>query len=102
MDALMTVILGAILVEALVSAVKPIWDPEKRTLIWAQLVALIIGIGIAFVTNLDLLGAVGVQTTVPFVPQIITGILISRGANYVYDIIAQISASVKKQTSQGE
>jgi len=43
-----------------------------------------------------------VPINVPVVPQLITGILISRGANYVYDIISQIKNSVAKQTSQGE
>jgi hypothetical protein len=43
----------------------------------------------------------GQRFRVPVVPRLITGVLISRGANYVYDIFDRIKNSVAKQTSQG-
>jgi len=101
MEAIMMIFLGAILVEAIVSALKPIYDPEKRTIAWGQVVSLFVAWGVAFAAGLNLPAAVGVQIGWPVVPELITGILISRGANYVYDILSQIKNSVKKQTSQG-
>lgn len=101
MDAFMGIIFGAVLVEAITTALKPIWNPDKRTVSPSAILALLVGLGIAFGTGMDLCAAAGVKMQIPIVPQLITGILISRGANYMYDILAQISASVKKQTSQG-
>jgi hypothetical protein len=102
MEAFMGIIFGAVLVEAVVTALKPVWDPDKRKVSLGALVSLIVGLGIAFAAGMDLCSAAGVPIQVPVVPQLITGILISRGANYVYDILSQIKNSVAKQTSQGE
>ncbi|MFZ5975194.1 MAG: hypothetical protein ACOYU3_07280 [Bacillota bacterium] len=96
MDALMTIVFGAILVEAIVTALKPIWDENKRQVSIGAVMSLIVGLAIAFAANMDLLATAGVDVNIPAVPQLITGILISRGANYVYDILAQISSGVKK------
>jgi hypothetical protein len=96
MDALMAIVFGAILVEAITGAVKLVYDPEKRTISWGVVTSLVVGLGVAFASGMDLCAAAGVPLHVPYVPQIITGILISRGANYVYDILAQIKDSVAK------
>lgn len=101
MNALMTIVFGAVLVEATTTALKPIWDENKRQVSIGAVMSLIVGLAIAFATNMDLLAAADIPISVPVVPQLITGILISRGANYVYDILAQIKNSVYKQTSQG-
>jgi hypothetical protein len=101
MDAFMGIIFGAVLVEAIVTALKPVWDPDKRKVSFGALASLIVGLGIAFAAGMDLCSAAGVPIHVPVVPQLITGILISRGANYVYDILSQIRNSVTKETSQG-
>jgi len=101
MEALMGIVFGAVLVEAIVTALKPVWDADKRTVSWGALASLIAGLGIAFASGMDLCAAAGIPINVPVVPQLITGILISRGANYVYDILSQIKSSVAKQTSQG-
>lgn len=101
MNALMTIVFGAVLVEAIVTALKPIWDDNKRQVSIGAVMSLIVGLGISFATNMNLLAAADIPITVPVVPQLITGILISRGANYVYDILSQIKNSVYKQTSQG-
>lgn len=100
MDALMGIVFGAVLVEAITNVMKMVYDPEKRTVSWGTVASLIVGLGIAFAAGMDLCAAAGVPIHVPFVPQIITGILISRGANYVYDIFDQIKNSVTKQTGQ--
>jgi formate-dependent nitrite reductase membrane component NrfD len=100
MDALLGIVFGAVLVEAIVTALKPIWDESKRQISFGAVMSLIVGLGIAFATGIDLCAAAGFPVLVPVVPQLITGILISRGSNYIYDILSQIKDSVIKQTSQ--
>ena len=101
MDALMGIVFGAVLVEAITNVLKMIYDAEKRKISWGVVTSLAVALGFAFATGMDLCGAAGIPINAPYVPQIITGILISRGANYVYDILSQIKNSVAKQTSQG-
>lgn len=90
MEVLGMIVIAAVLVEAVTTAIKPIWDADKRKLAPAAVASLLIGLVLSFAANLDLPGAVGMTITWPVVSQIITGIVISRGANYVYDIIDKI------------
>jgi hypothetical protein len=90
MDAIMVVVVGAVLVEAITSAVKPIWDASKRKISWGVAASLGVGLGIAFAANLDLAAAVGLPIGAPAVPQIISGVVISRGANFVYDLWGKV------------
>lgn len=52
-------------------------------------VALVIGVAVCVVFNLDLFGAFGLQASVPFVGAIMTGIIVGRGSNYVNDFVSK-------------
>jgi hypothetical protein len=84
------VVILAVLVESLVQTVKPIWEPKERTVIY--FVNLGVGIlaaaGINYLADLDLFAALGVPLVRwPIVGVILTGILLSRGANFAHDLI---------------
>ena len=91
-------VIAAILVEAVTNALKPIWDASKRKVDCCNIVPLVIGMVIAFAANLDIMGTAGIAIGWPVLPQLITGIIISRGANYVYDIVHKISTAEKNDT----
>lgn len=49
--------------------------------------SIILGISIAVIYKLDLPEYFNLKSTVPYVGNILTGLLISRGSNYIYDIL---------------
>lgn len=85
MDNLIVIFISAILVEALVEYVKLIKDKP------ILLVTVVIGIGIAFIFNATIFNNLGFAID-KVIDVILTGIIISRGSNYVYDIVGKFTA----------
>lgn len=88
-----TVIIAvAILIEALVEYAKTIMkmveDGEKKTAI-TQCATVVLGILLSFAFNADLFVPIGIEVN-HVVGTIITGIIASRGANYISDFIKKI------------
>lgn len=82
---IMVVIIAAVLAEAVWETFKPIWDKGKLNP--DRIGALVIGIIVAVAAGVDLCAALGLQIAYPIIGQILTGILISRGANFVHDLL---------------
>jgi len=78
------IIIAAILAEAIWETFKPIWDKGKLNP--DRIGALIIGVVVAVATGVDLCAALGLTIMYPIIGQILTGVLISRGANFVHDL----------------
>jgi hypothetical protein len=88
----------AFLGEAIWETLKMIWEDGKASI--DKIGALVVGLIIAFVTGADLLALTGLPVKVPYVGIVLTGILISRGANFVHDAISVIhSAHIKAKPS---
>lgn len=88
------IIFAAIVVEGIITYVKQfVVDKEFQ---WQMLVGLLLGVLVAVVYNLDLFELVGMTAAVPFVGCMLTGIVISRGSNYVYDLIDLIAGIIKR------
>ena len=87
------IILG-IIVEALIEYVKLIF--VNHSINWKQVAALVIGIVLSCCAQIDLFAAVGLTFVTPWVGIILTGVIFSRGANYVADFVALIQG---KRTS---
>lgn len=84
--ALLQLLLSAILVESVITGLKPLWDNDMNWE-WNRLVPLPIAILVSVSGNIDLFGIVGIEMTVPYVGEVLTGIIISRGSNAVFDLI---------------
>lgn len=86
------IIAVAILIEGLVQYGKNIADMfyggDKKTAI-TQLVTIAIGIALAFAFNANMFVPLGL-TVNSYVGMVLTGIVMSRGSNYVSDLISQI------------
>lgn len=89
------------MVEAVTNALKPIWDEEKRTVSYSSLVSLAVGVIVALAADINLFSAFGLEMNWPVLPQIFTGIIISRGANFVYDLLASIQSKKAGTDQQG-
>lgn len=86
------IIAVAILIEGLVEYGKNIaemfYGGDKKTAI-TQLVTIAIGIALAFAFNANMFVPLGL-TVNSYVGMVLTGIVMSRGSNYVSDLISQI------------
>lgn len=78
----------AFFVEGLVDFVKQIVDADK-SIKYAYILSIVLGVVICCVFNLNLLSLLGINTTVPFAGNIVSGFIISRGSNYLNDIISK-------------
>lgn len=80
---MMFVIMG-ITVESIVETIKQVKKGKKIDI--NVVLALIVGQVLAFTFRLDVYSVFGIQAFIPYVTMVITGILISRGGNFVYDL----------------
>lgn len=84
MSILTQVIIMAFLVEAIWETLKMVWQEGK--LCKDRIGALVVGLVIAFAINVDLFVAIGLTPVFEYVGTIATGILVSRGGNYIHDL----------------
>jgi len=81
------ILIGAILTETLVEYIGLIFG---RYLFLSHLkcpISLIIGIITAFSFGLDIIPILGLQTHIPHIGVVMTGVLMSRGSNYLADFL---------------
>lgn len=83
-----TLIYLAIIVEGMITYVKEFFVNGKMK--WEMLISILIGVLVAVSYEIDLFALVGLKSIVPYLGSVLTGILISRGSNYVFDLIKTI------------
>ena len=83
-------LLIAFIVEAVWETLKMIWEDGKLNI--DRIGAIIIGLLLALGTRLDLLELVGIPVYIPYLGTILTGLLISRGANFAHDLLDTVSS----------
>lgn len=86
---ILSIVVLALIGEAVWETLKMTWQQGKVSI--DRVGALVLGILLAVGTGLDLMALVGVPMTIPFLGVILTGILISRGANFVHDLLNGIN-----------
>lgn len=93
MEGITLIIVLAIITEALVEYGKSIGKAfagnDIKTAI-TQLVAIAVSVLLCFAAGADLFQVVGITFAWPWIGVVLTGILGSRGANYLSDLIAKI------------
>jgi len=82
------VIILALLCEAIWENLRMIWENGKFSV--NRLGALILSVIIAVGTKIDLFELLNLNMFIPVLGSIFTGILISRGANVVHDLLTKI------------
>jgi len=83
----------AILIEGFVEYIK--LSIQKK--MCAEIIgAMVCGVGIAFAYHLDLFSAVGITTDVPYISNVLTGLVLARGSNYVFDLIGKFTEAEGK------
>ena len=77
----------AVVVEALTEYVKNITAAGSRKAVLIQVGALGTGIAVCAAAGADLFAALNVHFAVPWMGCILTGVFVSRGANYINDLM---------------
>lgn len=57
---------------------------------YQMVLSLVFGIFMAVAYKVDLLKILNIESEIPYVGSVLTGILFSRGSNYIYDLISKI------------
>ena len=90
----------AIVVEAFIEYAKTIAKAVKeggRKVAITQLAAIALGVLLCFMVGGDLFAVVGIAFEWPWLGIFLTGIIISRGANYVSDFIKRLQGVEKEE-----
>lgn len=88
MNTITRLIIMAFLVEAFWETLKMIWKEGKLQI--DRVGALVIGLTVAFTLNIDLFIAMGLDPSIKIVGTIFTGIIISRGGNFIHDLFSML------------
>ena len=83
----MQLVVIAILIEAIWENIKMIWQNGKVSI--DMIGSLIISILVCILTKADIFPMVDVNISVPVIGSILTGIIVSRGANFVHDLFTK-------------
>ena len=89
METILQIVVMGFLVEAIWETLKMVWEEGKLQI--DKVGALIVGLAIAITINIDIFVAVGLNPVFHFVGIIATGILISRGGNFIHDLFDKIN-----------
>lgn len=81
----MKLLVIAATVEALWETLKMFWDGEKVDA--NRIGSAVLGILLCILANVDFFVLVGVELSIPIVGVILSGLLVSRGANFVHDLL---------------
>ena len=82
-------VIVAILIEAIWENIKMIWQNGKFSI--DKIGSLVISILICILAKIDIFPIVNLSIIVPVIGSILTGIIVSRGANFVHDLFNKIS-----------
>ena len=91
MQALSQLVIAALLVESVWETLKMIWNDGKFSV--NSLGALLMGVLVAVFAGLDLFSLVGIDMKVAILGQILTGIILSRGSNFIHDLLSKLNES---------
>jgi hypothetical protein len=87
MSELAVVIVFAILVEAIINITLsevPVWGWVKKVCAYA------VGIAVCILWKVGLISLIGIEGGIPIADYIITGIVISRGSNYLNELLVRL------------
>lgn len=82
-------IMVAVLVEGIITYINEFFISGVAP--WQMILSLVLGIVIAVAYKFDLPKYLKMESQIPYVGCVLTGILISRGSNYVYDTLKSLN-----------
>lgn len=89
MEKLIMLVVVAIIAESVWETLKMTWQDGKLCI--DRIGALVVSMLIVFGIRLDILALLEIETVIPFLGIVLTGVLISRGSNFVHDLLVRLS-----------
>lgn len=86
---ILTILTLAVLTESVITYFKEFFAAGCFS--FSMFLSILVGVAVAFAYDLDIPKCFEINSSVPFFGNILTGILISRGSNYIHDVISAIS-----------
>ncbi|WP_341479562.1 hypothetical protein [Clostridium gallinarum] len=88
MEKIFSIFVLALISESVWETLKMVWQQGRISIdrIGAMVVSLVICIDV----EMDILNLLGINTSWPFVGIMLTAILISRGSNFIHDLIVKL------------
>lgn len=86
MEKFFALIVMAILVEAVITYVK-----EIKSIKSPLITSILLGILVSVIYKIDLPATLSITTEIPYVGSVLTGIIMARGSNYLYDLIGRFT-----------
>ncbi|MGG7213017.1 hypothetical protein ACQPUY_05290 [Clostridium nigeriense] len=88
MEKLFIIFILALISESVWETLKMTWQQGKVSM--DRIGALIVSLVICIDVRVDILSLLEINTTIPFLGVILTAILISRGSNFMHDLIVKL------------
>lgn len=82
-------VLLSILCESVWQTLKMVWQKDKYVTV-DNVGSIIISVIVCVATNLDILKLLEIDSSIPYLGVILSGILISRGSNFIHDILNKL------------
>lgn len=82
-------VMTAVLVEGIITYFNEFFVSGDAP--WQMIFSLALGIVVAVAYKFDLPRYLNMESNIPYIGCILTGILISRGSNYIYDLLTRIT-----------
>ncbi len=105
MDQLVLIFSVAIIVEALLEYTKSVVYMFTRGCVKCGVIricAAVIGVGLALLTGVNLFAEFNIPISQPWIGSALTGIIISRGSNYLNDIISRLANPTSAISSKND
>ncbi len=100
MDNIMSVMAISVVVEGLVSYAKML--VVDRKIEWQIVVAVALGVIFAIAYGIDVFALLGMKSIIPYFGNVMSGVLLSRGSNYIFDMFKTIRNFSKTHTDAGK
>jgi len=91
MDMFLKIIISAVIIEAIIEYFGGILSKDFHP---KCIMSIAFGIAFSILYDIDLLAVFDLRSSVPFVGTIFTGILLSRGSNYMADLVKMFGGKI--------
>lgn len=81
-------ILMSVVVEGIISYITTIVVDKKIQ--WKMIASIVIGVLVAVGYNCDIFALFGIASQIPYLGAVLSGILIARGSNYIFDFLNKV------------
>lgn len=80
----------SVLIEAVITYIKTV--VVDKNIKWQAVVSIVLSITLCLAYRIDIPALVGIVSPISYVGNVLTGILVSRGSNYIFDLLKTLTS----------